>query len=97
MKLLRFLFYASKSVIMGVGVGFTAILTVLSLCVRNGTMAEAKVDLISLTSGYWVYIWEATLLVFSVGMIATAIIQSYHLGKAYKAKQKERDRRQDNF
>ncbi len=61
MKILKFLFQASKGVIMGAGFGFTAILAILSLSVKNGALTEAKVDLSTLTSGYWVYVWTLSL------------------------------------
>ncbi len=90
MKIWKFLFTASKGVIMGTGFGFTAILAVLSLSIKNGIMTEAKVDLSTLTSGYWIYVWTASLLVFFVGTLATRIIQSYKLGLAYKTKRKQK-------
>ncbi len=86
MKILRFLFTASKGVIMGGGFGFTAILAVLSLSVRNGAMTEAKVDLSSLTSGSWVYVWTASLLVFFIGTLSETAMKAVAM---YKKKRRE--------
>ena len=88
MKLLRLSFAISKGVVMGVGVGFTTILAILSLSIKYGAMTEAKVDLPTLTSGYWVYVWTISLLVFFVGTLIMGISQSYKLVKAYKEKRK---------
>ncbi len=84
MKILRFLFTASKGIIMGTGLGFTAILAVLSLSVKNGTMTEAKVDLSSLATDYWLY-WTISLLVFSIGTLIDTAIKAVVM---YKAKRK---------
>lgn len=86
MNILRFLFQASKGVIMGAGFGFTAILAILSLSVKNGAMTEAKVDLSTLTSGYWLYVWTISLLVFFVGTMASTAIKAVVM---YKMKRKE--------
>ncbi len=91
MKILRFLwsylFTASKGVIMGTGFGFTAILAVLSLSVKNGILTESKVDLSTLTSGYWVYVWTISLLVFILGTLLKVLKQQLW-GDTDKAKRK---------
>lgn len=73
MKILKLLFGASKGVIIGAGFAFTTILFILSLSLRNGLAISPKIDLQTLTSGAYIYLWGFTLLIFIAGNLTEQI------------------------
>lgn len=70
---------------MGAGFAFTVILAILSLSVNRGLTVETKVDLSTLTTGYWFYVWTISLLVFFAGTLVDTAIKAVAM---YKKKHK---------
>lgn len=87
MKILQLLFAASKGVIMGVGLGFTTVLFIISLALKQGIGITPKIDLVSLTSGEWVYLWGFGILVFIAGSMAEQISKGIVWYKTKRNKQ----------